>query len=34
VEILVRNGASINEKNVKNISVGEPDNFEEERERE
>ncbi len=32
VEILVRNGASINEKNVKNISVGETDDFQREQE--
>jgi hypothetical protein len=28
VEILVRNGANINEKRVRNISVGEADDFE------
>ncbi len=28
MEILVRNGANINEKDVKNISVGETDDFE------
>ncbi len=33
MEILVRNGANINEKNVKNISVGETDAVEKERER-
>jgi ankyrin repeat protein len=33
VEILLRNGANINEKAVKNISVGETDDFEKERER-
>ncbi len=33
MEILVRNGANINEKNVRNISVGETDDFERERER-
>jgi hypothetical protein len=32
VEILLRNGANINEKNVKSISVGETDDFEKERE--
>ncbi len=30
--ILVRNGANINEKKVKNISVGETDDFEREKE--
>ncbi len=34
VEILVRNGANINEKNVRNTSVGVTDDFEKERERE
>jgi hypothetical protein len=32
VEILLRNGANINEKNVRNILVGETDDFEKERE--
>jgi hypothetical protein len=32
VEILVQNGANVNEKDVKNISVGEADDFEKERE--
>jgi hypothetical protein len=32
VEILVRNGANINEKNVQNISVGETEDFENVRE--
>ena len=32
MEILLRNGASINEKDVKNISVGEADDVEKERE--
>jgi ankyrin repeat protein len=32
VEILLRNGANINENNVRNISVGETDDFEGERE--
>jgi hypothetical protein len=32
VEILLRNGANINEKNVKNISVGETVDVERERE--
>ncbi len=32
MEILVRNGANINEKTVKNISLGETDDFERERE--
>jgi hypothetical protein len=31
VEILLRNGANINEKNVRNISVRETDDFERER---
>ncbi len=31
VEILLQNGANINEKDVKNISVGETDDFEIER---
>ncbi len=30
MEILVRNGANINEKDVKNISIGETDDFERE----
>ncbi len=30
MEILLRNGANINEKNVKNISIGETDDFEKE----
>jgi hypothetical protein len=34
VEILVRNGANINEKNVRNIFVGETEDFERERKRE
>jgi hypothetical protein len=34
VEILLRNGANIDEKDVKNISVGKTDDFEKERERE
>ncbi len=33
MEILLRNGANIDEKNVKNISVGKADDFEKERER-
>ncbi len=33
MEILLRNGANINEKNVKNISVGETEDFERGRER-
>jgi hypothetical protein len=33
VEILLRSGANINEKNVRNISVGETDGFERKRER-
>ncbi len=31
MEILLRNGANINEKDVKNISVGETEDFEKER---
>jgi ankyrin repeat protein len=34
VKILLRNGANINEKNVKNIFVGETDDFERKRKRE
>ncbi len=33
MKILLRNGANINEKNVKNTSVGETDDFERERAR-
>ncbi len=33
MEILLRSGANINEKNVRNISVGETDGFERKRER-
>ncbi len=33
MEILLQNGANINEKDVKNISVGETEDFEKERER-
>jgi hypothetical protein len=32
VEILLQNGANINEKNVRNNSVGETEDFERERE--
>ena len=33
MEILLRNGANINEKRVRNICVGEGDDFEKEREK-
>ncbi len=32
MDILLRNGANINEKDVRNTTVGETDDFEEERE--